>query len=58
MYLMFAFIETDISSRFFFSYIMGSSVLAFFIFLLFWLPNQKACWIIQNSYWDKFENNI
>ena len=42
MNLLFAFTETDISTRFFFSSIIGTGVSAFFIFLLFWLTNQKA----------------
>ena len=47
MHLMFAFTETDISTRFFFSSIIGTGVSAFFIFLLFWLSNQKA--MLNNS---------
>ncbi len=42
MSLLFAFTETDISTRFFFSSLIGVGVSAFFIFLLFWLSNQKA----------------
>ncbi len=42
MNLLFAFTETDISTKFFFSSFVGVGVSAFFIFLLFWLTNQKA----------------
>ena len=42
MNLIFAFTETDISTKFFFSSFIGVGVTAFFIFLLFWLTNQKA----------------
>ena len=42
MSLIFAFSETDITTKFFFSSIIGVGVSAFFIFLLFWLTNQKA----------------
>tara|TARA_B100001121_G_scaffold235518_1_gene209101 strand:+ start:156 stop:302 length:147 start_codon:yes stop_codon:yes gene_type:complete len=42
MHLFFAFTETDISTKFFFSSFVGVGVSAFFIFLLFWLTNQKA----------------
>ena len=42
MELLFAFTETDISTKFFFSSLIGVGVSAFFIFLLFWLTNQKA----------------
>ena len=42
MSLLFAFSETDITTKFFFSSIIGVGVSAFFIFLLFWLTNQKA----------------
>ena len=42
MSLFFAFTETDISTKFFFSSFVGVGVSAFFIFLLFWLTNQKA----------------
>ena len=42
MDLFFAFTETDISTKFFFSSFVGVGVSAFFIFLLFWLTNQKA----------------
>ena len=42
MSLFFAFSETDITTKFFYSSIIGVGVSAFFIFLLFWLSNQKA----------------
>ena len=42
MSLILAFSETDITTKFFFSSIIGVGVSAFFIFLLFWLTNQKA----------------
>tara|TARA_Y100001933_G_C18621809_1_gene406647 strand:- start:349 stop:495 length:147 start_codon:yes stop_codon:yes gene_type:complete len=42
MSLLFAFSETDITTKFFFSSLIGVGVSAFFIFLLFWLSNQKA----------------
>ena len=42
MNLLFAFTETDITTKFFFSSLVGVGVLAFFSFLLFWLTNQKA----------------
>ena len=42
MNLFFAFTETDITTKFFFSSFIGVGVTAFFIFLLFWLTNQKA----------------
>jgi len=42
MSLFFAFSETDLTTKFFFSSIIGVGVSAFFIFLLFWLTNQKA----------------
>jgi len=42
MNLFFAFTETDITTKFFFSSFVGVGVSAFFIFLLFWLTNQKA----------------
>ena len=47
MNLLFAFTETDISTKFFYSSIIGTGVSAFFIFLLFWLSNQKA--MLNNS---------
>ena len=42
MNLLFAFSESEITTKFFFSSIIGVGVSAFFIFLLFWLTNQKA----------------
>ena len=42
MNLIFAFTESDITTRFFFSSLVGVGVIAFFSFLLFWLTNQKA----------------
>ena len=42
MSLIFAFSETEITTKFFFSSFVGVGVSAFFIFLLFWLTNQKA----------------
>ena len=42
MHLFFAFTETDISTKFFFSSIIGVGVTAFFFYLVFWLTNQKA----------------
>ena len=42
MVLFFAFTETDISTKFFFSSLIGVGVTAFFFYLIFWLTNQKA----------------
>ena len=42
MHLFFAFTETDIDTKFFFSSLIGVGVIAFFFFLIFWLTNQKA----------------
>ena len=42
MNLFFAFTETNITTKFFFSSLVGVGVLAFFSFLLFWLTNQRA----------------
>ena len=42
MHLFFAFTETDIDTKFFFSSLIGVAVTAFFFFLIFWLTNQKA----------------
>ena len=47
MNLIFAFTETELSTKFFFSSFIGVGVSAFFIFLLFWLTNQKA--MVNNS---------
>ncbi len=42
MHLFFAFTQTDINTKFFFSSLIGVGVTAFFFFLIFWLVNQKA----------------
>ena len=42
MYLFFAFTENDITTKFFFSSLVGVGILAFFLYLVFWLTNQKA----------------
>ena len=42
MNLFIAFTETDITTKFFFSSLIGVGVSAFFIYLLFWLTNQNA----------------
>ena len=42
MLLFFAFTETDITTKFFFSSLVGVGVTAFFLYLIFWLTNQKA----------------
>ena len=42
MDLFFAFTQTDINTKFFFSSLVGVGVTAFFFFLIFWLTNQKA----------------
>ena len=42
MDLFFAFTETDINTKFFFSSLIGVGILAFFLYLVFWLTNQKA----------------
>ena len=42
MHLLFAFTETNIDTKFFFSSLIGVGVIAFFIYLIFWLTNQKA----------------
>ena len=42
MHLFFAFTETNIDTKLFFSSLIGVGVIAFFFFLIFWLTNQKA----------------
>ena len=42
MPLLFAFTETDITTKFFFSSLVGVGISAFFLYLIFWLTNQKA----------------
>ena len=42
MILSFAFTENDLTTKFFFSSLVGIGIVAFFLYLLFWLTNQKA----------------
>ena len=42
MILSFAFTENDLTTKFFFSSLVGVGISAFFLYLIFWLTNQNA----------------